>query len=135
VTERPKRATTRRVISTEPQGIARRATVSMRQAKVPWLPRGALRLRTTALRAALASDDREQLSRLAHSLIGSSVSFGANALAEHCRALRQAADDDTPGDLSARISEIAVDFTSAHAVLVNAISAGVVVEVDSFVQP
>ncbi len=91
--------------------------------------------RVEALRAALASDDREQLSRLAHSLIGSSVSFGANALAEHCRALRQAADDDTPGDLSARISEIAVDFTSAHAVLANAISAGVVVEVDSFVQP
>jgi HPt (histidine-containing phosphotransfer) domain-containing protein len=91
--------------------------------------------RLQALRAALASGDREQLSRVAHSLIGSSASFGANALAEHCRALQRAAGDDTPRDLFARVSEIASDFTSAHAVLVNAISAGVVVEVDSFVQP
>jgi hypothetical protein len=48
------------------------------------------------MRDAHGSGDRSSLARLAHSLKGSAANLGAPALAELCRAVEHASDDDQP---------------------------------------
>jgi HPt (histidine-containing phosphotransfer) domain-containing protein len=62
--------------------------------------------------------------RLAHSLVGSSASFGALTLAEHCRALEHAASDCSRAQLTAAVAELESDFDEAASALRRAVGGG-----------
>jgi signal transduction histidine kinase/CheY-like chemotaxis protein len=82
------------------------------------------RARLGALRGALDAGDRGPVRRLAHSLVGSSASFGALTLAEHCRALEHAASDCSRAQLTAAVAELESDFDEAASALRRAVGGG-----------
>ncbi|MHB8718222.1 MAG: response regulator [Candidatus Dormibacteria bacterium] len=82
------------------------------------------RTRLRDMGSALADGDRRRLERLAHTLLGSSASLGAQQLADACQGLQEAAARATPGQLTARVDEIAATAAVATAALRRALSGG-----------
>jgi signal transduction histidine kinase/DNA-binding response OmpR family regulator/HPt (histidine-containing phosphotransfer) domain-containing protein len=70
--------------------------------------------RLMALRAAAEPLDRTELSRVAHGVAGSSVSFGACALAARCRELEKTSATADPADLATLVNHIESDFARAR---------------------
>ena len=75
------------------------------------------RSRLSALHAAVDAGDRQPIKQLAHSLVGSSASFGAVTLAEHCSVLEQAVSHLSHDQLVATASELESDFEAAERAL------------------
>ncbi|MBK8061601.1 MAG: Hpt domain-containing protein [Gemmatimonadetes bacterium] len=69
--------------------------------------------RLGAMRAAVAGDERQQLSRLAHAMKGSAAQVGAESLRAVSAALEKEAVGLGPADLSARIDVMTIEVTNA----------------------
>jgi HPt (histidine-containing phosphotransfer) domain-containing protein len=73
--------------------------------------------RVVDMRTALAAGNAEDLRRAAHTLKGSSVSLGANALGEACREVELAARDGQLEGLGAKVDAIAAQFDAVVSAL------------------
>ena len=94
---------------------AARGRPGLRQAVSTFLDEGETRL--ASLRAAVEHGDAGGVERLAHSLAGSSASFGARRLADDCRALEERAGAGELGEATSLVVRLEEDFALAAAAL------------------
>ena len=72
--------------------------------------------RVSGLQTMVERGDSQSLSRLAHSLMGSSLGFGANTLAGYCSEIEQATARGAP-DVEELVAEVTAEFDRVRAAL------------------